>query len=138
MKTPKPGLYETLVTRALAESLGALPAERAQVVPLRDASAPAALHRHLSVVLRRLFRGPADVQIERAEQLLRAALEALPAAERAALHDEIALDRPIRELWSVAEPPTAGTPKHLPRPSTRLSESALLTNTRRTALARPS
>lgn len=128
MSRPTSGLYESLLTRALARQLDGLSAEQVQVATLREGNGPVALGRHLAVAIQHLLRGPLEEQIERAERVLAAILDALPPAEREALAEAIEIERPARELLSIAAETSAGAPVHLPRPRTRLSESALLTN----------
>lgn len=125
-----PGLYETLVTRAVERALASLPPDRIRTAPLSEGTAPPALALHLQRALRRLLYGPAEDQVARVECLLRAVLEQLPEADRAALADELLPATPASELLSVAPAPTVGAPHHPQRPRTRLTESALLTNAR--------
>ena len=126
-----PGLYETLVTAALEAELAKLPAARVARVRLSGGDAVAALHQHLGRVLRVLFDAPGGRPIDRLRAILDALLAELPSDERAELSAEllpIGDGAKVEELHSIAVPVTAGAPRHAPRPRTRLSESALLTN----------
>ncbi|WP_338403247.1 DUF3427 domain-containing protein [Arthrobacter bussei] len=112
------GLYESLVTRSLAERLTHAPQFEATLELLEEKGALVAVSRHVSAVLRDALQG-ADLkdQLSLANRLL------------AAMASDDAIDHEPSQLLALHKPESIKR-RDLRRPSTALSDSALLTNGR--------
>ncbi|MFD9125037.1 DUF3427 domain-containing protein [Kitasatospora sp. NPDC059571] len=118
-----PGLYEQVVTDALADRMDALSSSGWQVVDrtVGDESAPFVLARHLGTAVERALAAlPGSERVAAANRVL-AALSAPNAPEPA----DLVAPGP-RELVALAEKEAEGV--YRVRPLTPLSETALLTN----------
>lgn len=114
------GLYESLVTDALASRLIALDGS-ATTAPLADGEHPHVLARHVAHVVQRRLEGISDDDKRLA--VINSVLQALDPEELVA--------PPVRQLISVADPSALGSSSRFgARPRTPLSEAALLTNSR--------
>lgn len=124
-----PGLYEALITPALADLLAPLAPSLVQTLALHTADeASPALARHLARVFATALQGPPEDQAALVHRILALLLEAVPDTEREALARALVPVSPLAELHSVATVPTAGQPVHPKRPRSRMGENALLTN----------
>ena len=112
------GLYELLHTDVVAAQLLAVPDLSATVVSVDDHSAPDILSRHVADVVRRVLGAAAP------HERVRIANEVLEQLR----HPATITDGP-QELHAVHRP-DALSRRSLRRPTTRLSESALLTNSK--------
>ena len=117
-KTVDDGLYETLVTHALAERLSTLPSSAVDLATVDDADAPEILARHVADELRRaLHSARSDARLALVNDLL----EYIEASTT--------VDAPPRQLQAIStEQLPHLAPKTLRRPRTPLSDAALLTN----------
>ena len=117
----EPGIYEQLLTSALRAELEGADGY-VGMGPVDEADLPSVLARHLEQVLRTHLGGVRDV--DRRIQLVNGLLDHL-----AATADEVVA--PPRQLLSVTRPDGPGaTSVGTARPSTPLSDAALLTNAR--------
>ncbi len=114
------GLYESLITRALEKRLAGLTTLDIHRGPIDEADEPGVLARHVRDVTLRALREERNA--ERRLALVNQLVEMLGASE-----DSLST---ARQLLAIAAPPAPGS--HLrslsERPSTPLSEAALLTN----------
>ncbi len=122
-----PGLYETLVTRAMNDALDA----SADLVPVTEGTAPHLLARFVQDALVRAFRGlPAEDRLEKQLSLANAVVELLAtrAADSGVSDDEQVLD-PARMLLAIRRAADArlGTGE-IPRPTLPLRHSDLIVN----------
>ncbi len=112
------GAYESLHTRALDRSLGAVPHALPQFGEVEPAEAPEVLARHIADAVRRALREqPHDQRLEKINDLLAQVAEDADAV--------VALE----QLLALTFPEAPGAHR-LVRPATPLSDVALLTNTR--------
>ncbi len=115
-----PGLHEQLVTKAMQLDLSAERAHEAEFAKVDPADQPHVLARHIYDLTRRALEGRADVdgRIQLLDDLL--AVLDVPAGR---------VDPPARQLRRLAMAPGPGVVDIEPvRPSTPLSDAALLTN----------
>lgn len=114
------GLYESLITRALEDRLADLPAKDVHRAMVDDADAPEVLARHIRDVALRALRE------ERNPGRRLALVNRLVAS----LGAEEASVSAAQQLLAVVKSPAPGRPTHVlsDRPSTPLSDAALLTN----------
>ncbi|MDN4612319.1 DUF3427 domain-containing protein [Arthrobacter burdickii] len=112
------GLYESLVTRLLSERMATSSELEARVEPLGESDTLAAVSRHLARVMRdALFKAEPESRLGLANQLL------------VALSADEAIDEGPSQLLSLHKPESIKR-RDLRRPTTALSDSALLTNGR--------
>lgn len=115
------GLYESLVTDALAHALGTTRDDRAAIAPVETGEQPHVLARHVAEVVQRRLAAIGD-EAERLD-VTNAVLRALEPAE--------IIHSPARQLMSVVDGTALGAEGRFTyRPRTPLSEAALLTNAR--------
>lgn len=114
------GLYESLITQALEERLRGLSALDVRRGTVDEADAPEVLARHIRDVALRALREERNT--ERRLALVNRLVRELGAAQ-----DSISA---AQQLLAVVQPPAPGHPARLwsDRPSTPLSDAALLTN----------
>lgn len=114
------GLYETLITRALEQRIAGLPEPEVYRAVVDEADEPEVLARHVRDVTLRALRG--ERSPERRLALVNQLVESLGAEQ-----DSLSA---TRQLLAVVAPATPGRPARLTgdRPSTPLSDAALLTN----------
>jgi superfamily II DNA or RNA helicase/HKD family nuclease len=116
------GLYEELLTSAMERRLTTLDSAEATVAPVDPADQPHVLARHVERAVRSVLAATTDPirRLAVVNHLLTTLDE----------HDE-RISPPARQLQSVRQPPGPGVVQLEPvRPSTPLSEAALLTNAR--------
>lgn len=114
------GIYESLITRELRERLDRLEGLEALIGDVDPAEQPQVLARHVSDELARTLETTKDA--DHRVRLVNSVLTHLADAEPARLED-------ARRLLALTRPPAPGHEhRRLPRPSTPLSEAALLTN----------
>ena len=115
------GLYEQLITRALAGQLAGV-SDLIPTMPVDVGDQPHVLARHVESAVHRMLAATSDPR--RRLELVNTLLEALAEAE-----DEV--PEPARQLHAVLPAPGPGVETYDDiRPATPLSEAALLTNTR--------
>jgi len=120
------GVYESLLTHRLRQQL----ADRIDLVPhinaVDDAEHAVTLARHLTPIIERSLKsvGGAEARAQLVDKIL-AVLDDPEALEESLYQDDVAK---IKRLDALA-PNTLGAPQ-LPRPTTPLSDAALLTNAR--------
>lgn len=124
------GLYEVLITEALAASLAHLAADHhALRAELRDAEAADRIALHVTTVLRRILAGlPERGRAAAGIRFARALLERI---EQLHADAEVAAELPIEPgavLRAIAAVLPDGTPEHMPEPLIPLLDTALLTN----------
>ncbi|WP_298885598.1 DUF3427 domain-containing protein [uncultured Serinicoccus sp.] len=108
------GIYERLVTCLLADELRDKPGRVTQMQPVEDAEQPEVLARHVADVIRDVLRGVReDARVDLVNRVVDD------------LMSERTVHPPVRHLVSVRAP---GDKPEPPRPSTPLSNAALLTN----------
>lgn len=120
------GLYESVITQRLQRQLATLSERSAQITAVDEAEEALALARHLMSVIERSLRSArgAEDRARLVEKLL------------AALGDPDALDEAVHQLDPGkihrldAVTPLALGAAHIPRPTTPLSDAALMTNAR--------
>ena len=113
------GLYETLITRPLAERLRAFAPHAVVQAPLDNADAPEILARHVAEELERALHATKNTDARLA--LVNRLLESIEVSET--------VDPPARQLQSVwAQKLPHLAPEQIQRPRTPLSDAALLTN----------
>ncbi|MGW2279469.1 DUF3427 domain-containing protein [Streptomyces sp. NPDC001770] len=121
---PVVGLYETLITRRLAQRIGELEASghRSVEAEVGQESVPHVLTRHIATTVRQVLQG-----LTPTEQVIAAnhILESLNSIEGAAPWIDLVTDGP-RQLLAVAEQTAPGV--YSIRPATPLSDTALITN----------
>ncbi|MER5892672.1 DUF3427 domain-containing protein [Streptomyces sp. NPDC001876] len=121
---PVVGLYETLITRRLAERIKQFDATGRHSIeaPVGSESAPHVLSRHVGNIVRKVLQG-----LSPAEQVLAAnhILESLNTIEGATQWVDLVTEGP-RQLLAVAEQEAPGV--YAIRPATPLSDTALITN----------
>lgn len=118
----EPGLYESLLTSGVAQQLEGTPADWLHTEAIDDADAPHVLARHVYEVTQRALASVRDPQqrIELVNRLISDLAE----------HDA-SVTAPATHLTQIAPPAAPGRVTYgAARPSTPLSEPALLTNTR--------
>jgi superfamily II DNA or RNA helicase/HKD family nuclease len=114
------GIYESLVTRRLTQELGSLPQLRQVIRDVDEADHPHVLARHVEAALRRTLQTTRD-----ASQRLEIVNGLLTALSQT--HDQV--DDRVRQLLAVVPEAGPGSPeRYATRPTTPLSDAALLTN----------
>ncbi len=114
------GIYETLVTRALAQELTTLEELEPHLAAVAEADQPHVLARHIAQATERVLSNTKDVETRIV--LVNELLERLAQADRS-------LDGQVRQLTRLARPALPGSVgTSAARPGTPLSEAALLTN----------
>jgi HKD family nuclease len=116
----KPGIYDALVTNSLLEAMGQFDGEAPVLHEVDEADQPDVLARHVGDAVRRALGGTRDQgkRVALVNDLL----------QRLAEHDLLP-GEPPRQLHALYPTPRPGTTTYgSSRPSTPLSEAALLTN----------
>lgn len=126
-----PGLYDTIIDRALAERIDALAARRLK--PRRDSIEPAELPDRIAEVIAGWVREvlAAVPEHERAEIALTVAARVLDVLLETGRLDDLArrrLDPKLRRLLAVEALTPTGEPAAIPRPLTPLRDTVLMTN----------
>jgi hypothetical protein len=127
---PDRGLYETLITEALAEHLGALPGRlEAQRSPLHEAEAADRLALHLARVVERAIASlDSDERVERGTALARQLVHVIvEATAKNTLLPERPMS-PAHVLRSVLGKLPDGRTETIPAPLIPLLDTTLLTN----------
>ncbi|WP_031090907.1 DUF3427 domain-containing protein [Streptomyces sp. NRRL WC-3549] len=121
---PVVGLYETLITRRLAQRIEQLRAEgwRPSTEPVEDESTPHVLARHVGDTVRRVLQGlsPSE-QVTTANHIL----ESLNTVEGATQWVDLVTEGP-KQLLAIPRQEAPGV--YAMRPATPLSDTALITN----------
>jgi superfamily II DNA or RNA helicase len=128
----RPGLYEDLVTRRMAERLAAFEADLVDKRELEAAEAEAFVARYVSILVRRALAtqgGPDEVRIRRIRDLANVVVQAIREHAPDALGRDEEIDEATELLLAIMERPRDPRPPRPPvRPDTPLTSSALLVN----------